>query len=154
MLSRCVCVCVLLSRLCCIPSIHPSSTNSHDMNIQRTTLNRSNGHSFSPSLSPPLLSMNYMCDRKALRILNWTESNEKKQQKEKDVDACRAGSKDWKETNDSSYLIHQRWTRVWMCLMTNRKSWEERERARRLIRPSIVLDTCYINWSDIRLQTE
>jgi hypothetical protein len=36
-----------------VPSI-PSSTNSHDMNIQRLTLNRSNGHSLSLYLPLPL----------------------------------------------------------------------------------------------------
>ncbi len=30
-----------------VPSIPSQSTNSHDMNIQRTRLNRSNGHSLS-----------------------------------------------------------------------------------------------------------
>jgi hypothetical protein len=75
---------VLLSRIRC--SIYPSSTNSHDMNIQRLThwTGQTVIHSLSLSLSPSSsssLSMNYSYDRKALRISSWIEWNIKKRRR-------------------------------------------------------------------------
>ena len=109
--------------------------------------NRSNGHSlfFSPSLSVSCflsvclslpssssLSMNYSCDRKTLRMLNWREWNEKKETR-REIGAChirgraaRAGGEEEKTMCHSTCLIID--GKVWMCVMTNRKSSNVRKK--------------------------
>jgi hypothetical protein len=89
-----------------VPSI-PSSTNSHDMNIQRLTLNRSNGHSLFLSLSSSSSpSMNYSYDRKTLSICRVEESEMKKIRRRRRRKKLTRAIYYKEEDVSSSYLIN------------------------------------------------